>query len=472
MNRLSSTVPTSVLLIVLVLLTVSAAVAGGGIQGPFAPDQLVCKLRPGISIETINSEYRTTVHRYVPSTGCWLLRTPPGADAESLAVAINSDQHVTFCDPNYYLSAPEGLQRSSPFVDQQVTGEFEEQAASSTLLLPTVHTLSTGSDVRVALIDGGVNFDHPIFEPSGKNTGKLVARYDYIDGDSLPFDEPGGSCSGHGTLIAGVIHLVAPDAEIYVYRVLDTTGVGDGYSVAEAVLQAAEDGCEVVNLSLGMTGLNPALDEALKVLRQHSITVVASAGNDSTDASIAFPFPANRGYCHAVAALDSVNKKADFSNYGPKVDLCAPGEWIYGPFLDTTYAWWDGTSFAAPFVTGTVALLRSLDPSISLAGVDTALMRSAINIHAINPGFEGLLGRGLVNPLGALKVAKPDQRGDANGDGAIDISDIVHIVGYMFQGGSAVSAWADGDCDNQISIADVIWLVDYIFAGEVGECGA
>lgn len=74
------------------------------------------------------------------------------------------------------------------------------------------------------------------------------------------------------------------------------------------------------------------------------------ASNDSTEADLVFPFPAHKVSCIAVAALDSLNIKADFSNYGDKVDICAPGTRIYSTFLDTSYAWWDGTSFAAPFV--------------------------------------------------------------------------------------------------------------------------
>ena len=460
MNKLTHYV-TALLTTGILLLLTAGATAGGG-PGHHAPDEVVCKMEPGYSIDSVNSLFGTSVKGHMSRTDCWLLNIPGGQNAESLAVAISKSPMVAYCGANYYLAAPEGLQRSSAFVDQQMAGDFEEQPASATLQLPTVHTLATGSGVRVGLIDGGVNFDHPEF---AQYSGQLVSRWDYIDGDSLAVDEPGGSCSGHGTLVAGIIRLMAADADIYVYRVLDTAGQGDGYSIAEAVLQAAEDSCSVINLSLGMVGMHPALDDALKLLRHGPITVVASAGNDSTDLGVVFPFPASRTYCQTVAALDSTNQKADFSNYGLKVNVCAPGTWIYGPFLDTSYAWWDGTSFAAPFVSGMAALLYSARPGLTRAQADSAICQSATNVDSINPGFEGLLGAGLIDPVAAVNMVQSGVNGDANGDGVIDISDLVHLVDYMFLGSGTLGAWADGDGNDEIDITDLILLVEFIFAG-------
>jgi len=99
--------------------------------------------------------------------------------------------------------------------------------------------------------------------------------------------------------------------------------------------------------------------------KEIDVTVITSAGNDSTNNEIEFPFPGKKATCLTVAALDSLNIKADFSNYGNKVDICAPGTKIYCPFIDTSYAWWDGTSFATPFVTGTAALLYSKNQQMS-----------------------------------------------------------------------------------------------------------
>jgi subtilisin family serine protease len=219
-----------------------------------------------------------------------------------------------------------------------------------------------------------------------------------------------------------------------------------------------------------MLGFHPAIDEALKLVRREAITVVASAGNDSTDLGALIPFPASRTYCQTVAALDSVNIKADFSNYGVKINVCAPGTRIYGPFLDSSYAWWDGTSFAAPFVSGMAALIRSARPDLTRDQMDSAICFSATNVDSLNPGLEGLLGTGLVNPVAAIDMVLSGVHGDANGDGAIDITDLISLVDYMFQGGAPVGMWTDCNCDSQIDITDLVAMVEYIFGGNASGC--
>ena len=436
-------------------------------QGKYAADELVCRLAPGVTIDSLNAVFGTSVKGHLQQTDCYLLNVPNGQDPEVLASTILGSSLVTYCSPNFYLSVPEGLQRSSPFVDVQAIGTYELQPAATALDLPEVYTLSTGVDVRVALIDGGVNFDHPAFGDYG---GDLVSSWDYVDGDALASDESGGWCSGHGTLIAGVIRLVAPDADIYVYRVLDTAGIGDGYHIAEAVLRAMDDGCKIINLSLGMVGIHDALDDALKAAHQSGVYIVASAGNDNSDLGATFPFPASRMYAQAVAAVDSANIKADFSNYGVKVNICAPGTQIYGPYLDTSFAWWDGTSFAAPFVSGAAALIIAQRPTVTVDQIADIIGQSADNVDTLNPGYTGLLGDGAVDIAAALHSAQTLLNGDVNADGSLDIADLVYLVEFCFDGGDPASVWADANCDSSIDIADICALVAYFFKDSNTTC--
>ncbi len=429
-------------------------------QGRFPADELVCRLIPGVTIDSLNAAFGTTVQGHLAQTDCYLLNVPVGQDPEILAETILGSALVTYCSPNFYLSVPEGLQRSSPFVDQEAVGSFELQPAATVLELPEVYSISTGVDVNIALIDGGVNFDHPLF---ADYTGEMTSEWDYIGGDALAVDEPGGWCSGHGTLIAGVIRLVAPRANIHVYRVLDTTGTGDGYHIGEAVLQAMEDGCRVINLSLGMVGLHDALDDALKAAHQNGVFLVASAGNDNSDMGVTFPFPASRTYCETVASLDSLNLKADFSNFGVKIDICAPGTQVYGPYLDTSYVWWDGTSFSVPFITAAAALLIAQRPTLTVDQLVEVLGQSATNVDSLNPEYVGMLGAGMIDLLNALESARIRVNGDVNADGTLDIADLTSLVAYSFKSGDEVSVWADANCDNGIDIADICALVNYFF---------
>jgi hypothetical protein len=456
------------LLLTTMLLTILMSTAVLAMNGPrpgkggYKPSEIICRLDSTTTIDVINALFGTTIRGHQTQTDCFLLFVSGGRNADSVAEIIAQTPGVVYCSPNYYLVTPEGFQGSSPFPDLEVTGDMNEQLAVDQLLLTQVHEVATGTGVKVAVIDGGVNLNHPYF---GLYPGELVSAWDYVDDDPVAFDEPGGSSSGHGTFVAGIIRLVAPDANLYVYRVLDTAGVGDGFSIAEAVLKAISDGCKVINLSLGTSGAHDGLDDALRLARQNNIMVIAAAGNDSTDAPNEFPFPASREYCMAVAALDSVFLKADFSNYGTPIDVCAPGTWVYGPYLDELYAWWDGTSFSTPFVTGLAALLKQQKPVASWDDLYTSITNAAVNVDTLNPTYAGLLGAGQINLLESLGSSRDIMLGDLNSDGTVSIGDISTLITYLFINPSIPNPGiaADVNCDNVLSISDVSTLVAHLF---------
>jgi hypothetical protein len=443
-----------------------AALAHEG-RGGYRPDELVCRMNEGYSIDIVNQMFSTSVKGEQAQTGCYLLRTPPGQNVESLAVAISALPEVAYCGFNYVFSIPEGLQRSQPFLDATNEGDCDTQPAAVALDLETAHTVSVGAGARIALIDGGVDFGHPDFAGFS-----LVPVWDYVDGDSAPDDVPGGSGYGHGTFVAGTIRLVAPGASLYVYRVLDTAGCGAGYDVASAILEAVDAGCRTINLSLGMIGVDGAVDLALRYARDRQAIVVAAAGNDSTADAQFFPFPASRSNCLAVAALDSADRLADFSNYGVRIDYCAPGTAIYGPFPDSVHAWWSGTSFAAPFVSGLAALVQSVDSTLLRDDVDGFLALTAWNVDSLNPGYEGLLGHGRISPSELHRLSAAQGSGDLNLDGQINTFDVILLVNYVFKAGAAPVPLSSGDvgCDGTITASDIILLARYVFLSGQPPC--
>jgi len=487
------------LVIIFLLLSLSTSFAERG-QAPFKDSEIICKMMPGVSIDVINSDYGTTIKKTQAQTGCYLLEVPEGTDAEALAAEIDARPDVLFCHVNFYLTAPEPYQRSQPFIDVQAVGDIVLQDAVVTLAVPEAQEISDGEGVNIAIIDAGADFSHPYL---ATGTGDVISAWDYVDDDPTAFDEPGGPATGHGTFIAGLYKLVVPGSDLYIFRVLDTLGGGDGYNIADAILQAIDDSCRVINLSLGMIGMHDAIDEALKLAKRSNVTVVAAAGNDSTDMNLVFPFPAERTYCLAVAALDSNLIKADFSNYGVKVDVCAPGTQIYGPYPDNLYAWWDGTSFAAPFVGGLAAMIYSSYPEVSWDVVNAAITGSAIGVDSLNPGLEDLLGEGLIdlssalgfvggfNPLGTDCNGNmiddmidlfngelndidgdgfPDDCieytcGDLNQDGIVNLLDIIFYIDYKFKDGPEFYPLGAGDVndDNDLNLLDILYLIQYKF---------
>ncbi|HPM38667.1 MAG TPA: S8 family serine peptidase [candidate division Zixibacteria bacterium] len=376
--------------------------ANAGTEGPdttfrpYVPGEVVVRLfSDSISVDSINTLFGTTVKEYFGQVNIYILATAdPAADIEALVENLRPLPGVIFAHPNYVVSPLQSVQGSFPFSDADNVGSYPEQEAALRLRLSQAHALATGAGVKVAVVDGGVNFAHPVL------AGAAVSGWDYVDGDADAFDEPGGRNSGHGTFVAGVVHLTAPGAQIIAYRVADTSGRSNGDRVAEAILRAIDDGCRVVNLSLVMTNVHEVLRNTLAYARSRDVLVVAAAGNERLEVPT---YPASDPNVVAVAAVDTLDRLAEFSRYGNHIDLCAPGEWIYAPYFDM-YAWWSGTSFAAPFVAGQAALkVSQAGGALDWRSLHASLIATAENIYPANPGFFGKLGAGLANPLQALQ---------------------------------------------------------------------
>lgn len=423
--------------------------------------QLVCRMQQYGDIDSIDQHYGTTTKLSLTETASYLLLVPDSLNPETLATEIESRSDVSYCSLNYYLDAPEAAQSSQPFLDVSSGVGLKTQKAVVPLQVAAAQALASGTSVTVAVIDVGVDLNHPTL------TGVVESGYDFIDEGAVAQDRPGGKASGHGTFIAGVIHLVAPEARIRAYRVLDSTGRGDGFTIARAVLKAVSDGCKVINLSCVMRGEQPSLDLALEYAQQHGVTIIAAAGNDSTEADV---FPASSSHVMAVAALDSTGRKAGFSNFGEHISVCAPGTGINAEFPDSSFAFWSGTSFAAPFVAAEAALIYSVNPNLPTDEVRSIIRSSATNVDSLNPEFASQLGSGEINILAAVLQAQQHccigTRGNINGTGGIDLGDLSLLVTYLTSAGGTVVLScpyaANVDGVGTIDLGDVTLLTNYL----------
>lgn len=422
--------------------------------------QLVCQLLTSAYIDQLNAIYGTETVSYDSTLECYLLCVPDDSDADSIAALASGDANVVYCHRNFLFDIPEAVQGSQPFVDRPGSvNDYADQPASQQLQLPAAQVSLTGAPVRVGILDGGLDFAHPLLGPVAES------GFDYVSLDSVAYDEPGGRASGHGTFIAGLIHLVAPRATLIAYRVLDTTGCGDGYSVARAITQAVDDGCRVINLSFVMAEQHEMINLAIEYAKERDVMIVAAAGNDSSDVE---RFPAGNSYVLTVTSVDSQNVKSPFANFGD-VDVCAPGESIYAPFPDTAFARWEGTSFAAPFVTGQVALLVARRASSTWNDLRDVVRQTSTTIEPQNPSLVGQLGSGLINPVAAL-AAISVTCGDLNESGGQpDISDLTLLVDFLFINGVLpVNPWAANvDGGGETDIADLLLLVDHLFISQI-----
>ncbi|HEX6683116.1 MAG TPA: type VII secretion-associated serine protease mycosin [Candidatus Limnocylindrales bacterium] len=270
--------------------------------------------------------------------------------------------------------------------------------------------LTTGAGVTVAVIDSGVSSDHPTL------AGKVLPGTDLVTPGAGNCDE-----NGHGTLIAGIIagrqntsngylfQGIAPGANVVPVRVLRdqrrTFEQEMPGRIAAAIRFAVDQGgARVINLSLSTID-NPELASAVRYALDRGVVLVAAAGNESSpDAPV---FPAAYEGVIGVAAIDRQDKHVGTSTAGPHVDLAAPGVQIAGPSPaggGYLFSEEGGTSFAAAYVSGVAALIRSYDPSLTPQQVARRLTDTADHPAEI---WNAAVGFGVVNPqraVGALRT--------------------------------------------------------------------
>ena len=230
----------------------------------------------------------------------------------------------------------------------------------------------TGSGVTAYIVDTGMLMTHTEF------TGRVRAGYDEVDNDSDPTD-----CNGHGTHVAGTVggttYGVAKSVSLVPIRVLDCSGSGSTAGVIAGINWAITDhvsGPAVLSMSLG-GGSSKSMDDAVAAAVADGITVVVAAGNSNTDACTSSP--AEEPTAITVAASDSSDARASFSNYGSCVDIFAPGVSITSSWYSSTTATavLSGTSMATPHVSGAAAVYLALHPTATPAQVVAALQAAS-----------------------------------------------------------------------------------------------
>lgn len=369
--------------------------------GEFVPRQVVVKLKPGTSVAGFNRKFETrTIQKLPGNEDIYLLQTRRGTNPARLAARMRNDSRVLYAEPNFRAGSPEGSRRhyarpgGTPSPSPE-SARYRNQYAVGNLNLTQAHAASTGEGAVVAVIDTGVQTDHQ------ELAGRTTAGYDFVDMDGTPddvgdgrdndFDGATDEMVGHGTHVAGIVALAAPDARIMPIRALDTEGRGTTFGVARAIKFATSNGADVVNLSLGSSRNTELLGDLIGDDDDDAgpTVFVAAAGND---ANAAQQYPAAEDGAIAVASVDGEKKKSDFSNYGGWVTVAAPGTDIYASFPTGRYAAWSGTSMATPFVAGQAALIKSARPAADAGCVKGFIEGTSDPLATSDPTFGASLG--------------------------------------------------------------------------------
>ncbi len=261
----------------------------------------------------------------------------------------------------------------------------------------------TGQGIKIAVLDTGISAHEDVDISGG------VAITDYTK--SYHDD------NGHGTHVAGIIGAknndigivgIAPDAQLYAVKVLDKNGSGYLSDVIAGIDWSITNKMDIINLSLGAPNDSVALHQAVDRAYHSGLIVVAAAGNNGKHdgSGDTVEYPARYDSTIAVAATDSVANRGSFSATGNTVEISAPGVNILSTHIGNRYVHMSGTSMAAPYVTGVIALLKQVDPSLSNGQLREKLKGSAIDLGI--PGKDSFFGYGLVQaPVPVQEVIKP-----------------------------------------------------------------
>lgn len=255
-------------------------------------------------------------------------------------------------------------------------------------------------EVKVAVLDTGVDYTHPDL----KDRVLKDKGYNFVDNDSETMDD-----NGHGTHVSGIIAASANNnigvsgitgtlnIKILPVKVLDENGEGEVSNIVKGIKYAVDNGADIINLSFGTNSKSKEIEEAINYAKSKGVFVVAAAGNDgeSDDNSS----PASDG-AFAVAAMDYNYKVADFSDYGSCIKISAPGEEILST-VPGGYEAWDGTSMAAPIVSGIAAMAKAEDPNLSPSQMEDVLDSTAKDIMI--KGKDQQSGYGLIDAYDAIK---------------------------------------------------------------------
>ncbi|MCJ7738881.1 MAG: S8 family serine peptidase, partial [Anaerolineae bacterium] len=389
----------------------------------YKPGELLIKFIPGDSAQAMQdllADRSATAIESLTDGTLQLWQVPEGEEL-ALAHLLSNDPAVKYAEPNYYyfaLGAP----------DDPHYGIY--QWAHATIQSAAAWDLTTGSsNITIAVIDTGIDSAHPDL------SSKIVAGYDCINEDTVPIDK-----NGHGTHVSGIAAAATDTAigiagmtwhaQIMPVGVLDEDGAGTTSDIVQGITWAYQHGADILNLSLGGIGYSQSMQDAINSAHAAGSLVVAAMGNCRVSCTIGgmtysnpTQYPAAYNNVFAVAATDSGDSYADYSQYGPHCDISAPGGemspyfdmdgiWSTVPTYATTlsqmgfgqnYCHLAGTSMAAPHVAGLAALVWAADPAMTPGEVQSTIEDTADDRGPT--GRDDDYGHGRINTLAAVQLA-------------------------------------------------------------------
>jgi len=359
--------------------------------GAYMQDELVVRFKPSTSRTRIDECFQANgvqIQSEIEELNTFVLKTVSRDIASSFYLVLDC-AGVLYVEPNFLLQAADTIPNDP---------NWGIQYGLTNIRAPQGWDISTGSAaVTIAIVDSGVDYGHPDL------AGKLLGGYDFVNNDDNPQDD-----NGHGTHVAGIaaassnngagVAGVSWGARIMPVKVLNASGGGTYANTAAGVIWAIDHGAQVINLSLGGSGESAILEDAINYAHGRGAMVVAAAGNTGSNFIL---YPARSPNVIAVARTNSANNW-DGSNYGPEIDLSAPGTLIYSTVIGG-YDYKSGSSMSTGFVSGLAAILMGIPGNGSPDVIESQMELTALDIEFA--GWDEYTGAGLIQMDAAIQLA-------------------------------------------------------------------
>lgn len=356
----------------------------------WAKGRLLIMPRAGLpqkALKKVLKPYGAQTADHLKALNVHIGKLPPGADEKEIMHALKKDYRLKNVELDRIVTINQTI--TDPLVDNSW--------ALPKIKAPAAWDISTGEGIIVAILDTGVDGNHPDLAIN------MVPGWNLVDDNADTSD-----VHGHGTWVAGTVAAAANNnegsagvawaADIMPVRIADANGSAYVSTIANGIVWAADNGAKVVNNSFSGVAGSSIIQSAGQYLRNKGGVVVVSAGNSGSFLNFA---PSNN--LLAAAATNINDRRPYWSSYGHFVDIAAPGVDIFTTGKDGSYGFVSGTSFASPIVAATAALMLSANNELTPADLDQLILSTAVDLGA--SGFDIFYGAGRVDSAAAVAAA-------------------------------------------------------------------
>jgi subtilisin family serine protease len=380
------------------------------------PGRILARLADGANAATVASTHGVAFDRMV-ADGTIAMFNGAAGNERALAARLGGDAQVVYAEPDYLRQTTAIDPRMWAFYNPGgltvlgTRGRNKGQVVGSLISVEDADEdniegyAAGGAPVSIASIDTGVQMDHPEF-----GAATIQPGWDFVNDDADPSDENDHGTHTTGTMVGDAVGVAgvagaAGNITVVVYRVCGPNGCPTS-AIVSAIRAATDAGVVAMNLSLGGGSLSQSEADAIQYATDNNALVIASAGNDGTGT---VSCPACDTNAISVAASDWLDEQAYYTNWGPGLDITAPGgelysnttseAGIYSSVRGSSYAYFQGTSMAAPQVTGTAAIVASVTGA--RGGALRARLESSTDDLGAG-GYDEVFGNGRLNSYRAV----------------------------------------------------------------------